>query len=189
MGERLEARPGEDEALMRRALLLAELAAELGEVPVGAVVARDGEVIGQGLNLRELSGDPTAHAEVVAMRQAARHVGNWRLDECVLAVTLEPCPMCAGAMVNARLGRLVYGCRDPKMGCVASLYQLCEDGRFNHRVMVEGGVSAEACGAVLTRFFERRRSAERAAKPRLDASLDVMDWQRWVLARGLSVPG
>ncbi|MCC7205438.1 MAG: nucleoside deaminase [Phycisphaeraceae bacterium] len=142
---------------MARAMELARQAAGIGEVPVGAVVYRGDQVLGQGMNLRERDEDPTAHAEIVAMRAAARAINCWRLDDCSLAVTLEPCPMCAGAMVNARLPRLVYGAADPKMGCVDTLYQLCTESRFNHRLTVVRGVMAEESASLLREFFRQRR--------------------------------
>lgn len=155
-----------DRAMMQQAIELAEHAGRQGEVPVGAVVYRDGQVLGQGRNRREVEADPTAHAEIIAMREAARKLGTWRLDDCALAVTLEPCPMCAGAMVNARLGRVVYGCDDPKMGCVRTLYSLLHDSRLNHRVQAIAGVEAEACAALLRAFFAARRGGNRPDKPR-----------------------
>jgi tRNA(adenine34) deaminase len=155
-----------DEAMMRRAIELAGQAAAIGEVPVGAVVYRDETVLGEGHNLRESAADPTAHAEMIALRAAARTVGSWRLDGCTMAVTLEPCPMCAGALVNARVGRLIYGARDPKMGCVHTLYELCTDPRFNHRLDVVPDVLADECGALLSDFFRMMRGKDRPAKPR-----------------------
>jgi tRNA(adenine34) deaminase len=157
-----------DRAMMQRALSLAQQAAAVGEVPVGAVVYRrgDGQILGEGHNRRELDADPTAHAEMLAIRQAAATLETWRLDGCAIAVTLEPCPMCAGALINSRIDRLVYGAADPKMGCVRTLYQLCTDARFNHRLQVIAGVLAEPCGAILTQFFHARRGAHRPPKPR-----------------------
>ncbi len=156
-----------DAAWMARALTLAEQAAARGEVPVGAVVVDEhGEVLAEAFNLRESNADPTAHAEVLALRDAAQRRGLWRLDGCTLYVTLEPCPMCAGALVNARVSRLVYGAADPKMGCVHTLHALCTDLRFNHRLDVTAGVLAEACGGVLRRFFQARRGVEKPTKPR-----------------------
>lgn len=148
-----------DLVMMRRALGLAELAAGIGEVPVGAVVYRTegGEVLGEGFNRRETDKDPLAHAELIAIAAAARTLGDWRLNDCTLAVTLEPCAMCAGAIVNARVGRLVYGAADPKAGACGSLMRLTEDARLNHRVEPIGGVLAEACGAALREFFARLR--------------------------------
>jgi tRNA(adenine34) deaminase len=146
-----------DEHAMRRALAEAEAAAVHGDVPIGAVVVRNGEVIAARHNERELTGDPTAHAEVLALRDAAAVVGHWRLLDCTLYVTLEPCVMCAGALVNARIGRVVYGATDPKAGAVDSLYQVCGDERLNHRPPVVRGVLAEECGRVLKAFFAARR--------------------------------
>ncbi len=142
---------------MRLALCEAAQAAMQGEVPVGAVILHQGRVIASGANARESSQDPTAHAEIVALRRAAVHLGTWRLNEATLYVTQEPCPMCAGALINARLGRLVYGCDNPKAGCVRTLYQLVEDPRFNHRVQVRPGVLAVECGALLSAFFAHLR--------------------------------
>jgi tRNA(adenine34) deaminase len=149
-----------DLAMMARALAQARLAAEAGEVPVGSVVYRGEELLAEAHNLRESLQDPTAHAEVLALRSTARKLGTWRFEECSLAVTLEPCPMCAGALVNARMARLVYGAADPKMGCVDTLHQLCTDPRFNHRLKVVRGVMADQCAAVLKAFFRQRRSEE-----------------------------
>lgn len=146
-----------DQMMMRRALALATAAADIEEVPVGAVVYRGPEVLGEGHNRRERDADPTAHAEILALRAAASHVGTWRLDGCALAVTLEPCPMCVGALINARVARLVYGAADPKMGCVDTLYRLATDTRFNHRLEVAGGVLAEPCAQILSDFFRRLR--------------------------------
>ncbi len=148
---------------MQLALDEAARAAEVGEVPIGAVVVDpNGEVIGRGFNRRETWQDPTAHAELLAMRNAAEHLGSWRLVGCTTYVTLEPCPMCAGTMVNARLGRVVYGARDPKAGAVRSLYALVEDPRLNHEVAVTEGVLGEKCGEVLTQFFRDIRSGRRS---------------------------
>ena len=150
---------------MRLALREAERALEAGEVPVGAVVVHQdsahgaGRVIGSAHNQREQLRDPTAHAEMIAITQAAEALGSWRLTGCTLYVTLEPCPMCAGAIVLARLPRLVYGAHDAKAGAVASLYRLVDDPRLNHRAEVTGGVLAERCGEILTRFFQAKRSA------------------------------
>jgi tRNA(adenine34) deaminase len=146
---------------MLEALELARAAAAGGEVPIGCVVVHDptGRVIGRGANRRVTDHDPTAHAEILAMRQAGQTLGHWRLLDCTLYVTLEPCPMCAGAIVNARVPRLVYGCDDPKAGAVRTLYQLCEDGRLNHRVEVTTGVLADDCAEVLREFFRAQRAA------------------------------
>lgn len=142
---------------MEVAIEQARLAVDHRDVPVGAVVVRDGEVIAARCNERELTGDPTAHAEILAIRDAARVVGHWRLDDCTMVVTLEPCPMCAGAMVNARLQRLVFGAPDPKAGATGSLMNLVSDPRLNHRLPVVGGVEADRCGALLVDFFAARR--------------------------------
>jgi tRNA(adenine34) deaminase len=148
--------------MMRRALALAHAAGATDEVPVGAVVYRGEQVVAEAHNRREADRDPTAHAEVLALRAAAAALGSWRLEGCTLAVTLEPCPMCAGALVNARVPRLIYGAADPKMGCVTTLYSLCTEPRFNHRLQVTAGVLADECGAVLADFFRRRRQATRS---------------------------
>lgn len=142
---------------MRRTLDLARRADREGEVPVGALVVRNHVVIGEGFNRRELDLDPTAHAEVVAIRQAAQTVRSWRLEDCTLYVTLEPCIQCCGSILLARIPRLIYGASDPKAGAVESLYRLLEDSRLNHRVNSVGGVLAEECGELLTAFFGRRR--------------------------------
>jgi len=144
---------------MRQALDEAHCAAGAGEVPIGCVIVHDpgGIVIGRGFNRRETDHDPTAHAEILALRQASQALGTWRLTDCTVYVTLEPCPMCAGAIVNARVPRLVYGCDDPKAGAVRSLYRLCEDARLNHRVDVTGGILADECAAVLREFFQLQR--------------------------------
>jgi tRNA(adenine34) deaminase len=145
------------------ALEVARLAAPKGEVPVGAVtVGPGGEILGRAHNLRETDQDPTAHAEILALREAAQRLGSWRLEGVTLYVTLEPCPMCAGALVNSRIRRIVYGCRDPKAGAVDTLYNLCRDSRLNHRLEVTGGVREEECGGLLRAFFEALRGRKRA---------------------------
>jgi tRNA(adenine34) deaminase len=146
-----------DHRAMALALAQARLAADAGEVPVGAVVLIDGEVVAAAHNLRESLADPTAHAEVLALRQAGAAVGSWRLADATLVVTLEPCPMCAGAAVAARLGRLVYGAPDPRAGAVGSLYNLAADPRLNHEIPWRHGVCAEECASLLTDFFAGRR--------------------------------
>jgi tRNA(adenine34) deaminase len=147
--------------MMRRALELAESAAAVGEVPVGAVIytgtGEAARILGEAHNTRHTQGDPTGHAEILAIRQAAEAMGDWRLTGCTLVVTLEPCIMCAGAIVNARVGRLVFGATDPKAGGVVSLYRLCEDERLNHRLTPVGGVLADEAAAVLRSFFRARR--------------------------------
>jgi tRNA(adenine34) deaminase len=146
--------------LMQLALAQARLALDHDEVPIGAVVyhAPTDRVIGQAHNRRVLDHDPTAHAELLAIRQAAKILGDWRLNDTILAVTLEPCPMCAGAIVNARIPRLIYGCPDPKAGAVQTLYQLCSDARLNHRVAIESGIQSDECSALLTSFFSAKRA-------------------------------
>jgi tRNA(adenine34) deaminase len=139
------------------ALRQAEEALAENEVPVGAVIVRDEQVIAAAHNQREQLHDPTAHAEMIAITQAAAAVGDWRLEHCTLYVTLEPCPMCAGAILQARLPLLVYGATDPKAGAVASLFNLLQDGRLNHRAQVIPGVLTEPCAEVLTRFFAEQR--------------------------------
>lgn len=148
-----------DLTMMARALQLARAAAAIGEIPVGAVVYRtaDGAVLGEGHNLRHTRKDPTLHAELIAIRAAAEALGDWRLNDCTLVVTLEPCPMCAGLIVNARVGRLVYGCADPKAGACGSLMSLTNDARLNHRVTPIGGAMAAECGELLREFFRQRR--------------------------------
>jgi len=145
------------EEAMDEALALARAAGELGEVPVGAVALYDGAIVGRGANRREAARDPTAHAELITIQEAARTLGRWRLGGVTLVVTLEPCAMCAGAMVLARIDRLVYGAADPKAGAAGSIMDLTRDARLNHRFAVEGGVRAEACGALLKDFFQARR--------------------------------
>jgi tRNA(adenine34) deaminase len=144
-------------AWMEMAIDEARAALEHGDVPVGAVVVRDGEVLAARHNERELTGDPTAHAEILALRDAAAAVGHWRLDDCVLVVTLEPCAMCAGAMVNARLGQLVVGATDPKAGAAGSCFDLLDGAVLNHRVPTIVGVRGDEGGALLVDFFTARR--------------------------------
>ncbi len=147
-----------DERMMRQALAEAEAALDTNDVPVGAVVVYDGRIIGRGRNQRELLQDPTAHAEVLALTAAADALRSWRLLDCTLYVTLEPCVMCAGAIVNARLPRLVFGTGDPKAGACGSVYNVVEDGRLNHRVTVERGLLADECVQLLRDFFGRQRA-------------------------------
>jgi len=146
-----------DEAFMHRALALAHEAGSLGEVPVGALVVKDGEIVGEGYNRPISTGDPTAHAEIVALRAAARRLGNYRLTETTLYVTLEPCVMCAGAIVHARVARLVFGARDPKTGAAGSVVDIFSSKGVNHDVRVTGDILAEHCGTVLSAFFRARR--------------------------------
>ena len=149
------------ERWMRDAIAQALEAERIAEVPIGCVVVHEPtqRVIGRGFNRREADRDPTAHAEMMAMREASHALGHWRLLDCTLYVTLEPCPMCAGAIVNARVPRLVYGCDDPKAGAVRTLYQICEDPRLNHRVDVTAGVLSNECAELLQRFFRAQRAA------------------------------
>ena len=146
-----------DDDWMTIAIEEARAAAAQGDVPVGAVVVRDGEIIGRGHNRRELDQDPTAHAEVVALREAARTIGHWRISDATLYVTQEPCPMCAGALVNARIAHLVFGCLNPKAGAVQSLFTIVTDPRLNHRMEVRGEVRADECALLLTQFFAELR--------------------------------
>jgi tRNA(adenine34) deaminase len=146
-----------DEHFMRMALEEASIAYNEGEVPVGAVLVKDGKVISKAHNQREDSKDPTGHAEIIALKHGSREEDNWRLTGFTLYVTKEPCIMCAGAMVNARLGRLVYGCKDDKGGAVGSLYNILSDKRLNHQVEVVSGILEEECSEILKRFFQHRR--------------------------------
>ena len=148
----------DDEAFMQQALALAREAAELGEVPVGAVAVHDGKVIGTGFNRREVDRHPLAHAEMLAMDAAARSLGVWRLSGVPLDVTREPCAMCAGALVQSRVTRLVFGAMDPKAGAVGSLYNLAEEPRHNHRLQVTSGILADESRLLLKSFFERLRA-------------------------------
>ncbi|MFZ5862200.1 MAG: tRNA adenosine(34) deaminase TadA [Nitrospirota bacterium] len=150
-----------NEPWMALALEEARAAAREGEAPVGAIVVVDGEVAARGRNRRETDRDPTAHAELIAVRDAAEHLGRWRLSGATVYVTLEPCPMCAGALILARVDRIVFGAYDPKAGACGSVVDLFESGRFNHRPEIVGGVMAEACGRVLSEFFEGRRGQQK----------------------------
>lgn len=151
-----------DIAFMREALRLAELAAQAGEVPVGAVVVKDGLIVGRGSNAPISRHDPSAHAEIAALRDAAQHLGNYRLVGCELFVTLEPCVMCVGAMFHARIARVVYGARDPKTGAAGSVLDLFDEARLNHHAEIEGGLLADECGKVLSGFFALRRAQQKA---------------------------
>jgi tRNA(adenine34) deaminase len=165
----------DDHEAMGVALAEARRALDHGDVPIGAVVLRDGEVIAARHNERELTADPTAHAEILALRDAAATVGHWRLDDCSLVVTLEPCAMCAGAVVNGRVGRLVFGATDPKAGAVGSLYDIPADRRLNHRPPVTGGVRAAESTALLRGFFAERRTGPASLARRKDARADEWD--------------
>lgn len=152
-----ESRPGEDAAWMEQALEQARLGAAADEVPVGALVIKDGEVLGRGHNRNLLENDPTAHAEIVALRQAAARLGNHRLAGCVMVATIEPCAMCAGALVHARIARLVYGAGDPKAGAAGSVLQVINHPRLNHQMEITAGVLADRCSEILQDFFRRKR--------------------------------
>ena len=162
-----------DEEAMREALRLAEEAGAAGEVPVGAVAVFEGRIVGRGKNARESAHDPTAHAELLAVQEAARTLGRWRLTGVSVFVTLEPCAMCAGAMVLARIGRLVYGASDPKAGAVGSLLDLSADPRLNHRYPVEKGLLGEEGGALLKAFFRARRGRNGGADAGPDGAPDA----------------
>lgn len=151
-----------DEAFMGEALALAKEAGQRGEVPVGAVVVRDGEIVGRGFNAPISRNDPTAHAEVAALRDAGLNLQNYRLPGCTLYVTLEPCAMCAGAILHARIARVVYGAPDPKTGVHVSQLELFEHEQLNHHTDIEGGVLAETCGQLLSDFFAERRKQKKA---------------------------
>lgn len=150
-----------DADYMRLALELARQAEQTGEVPVGAVVVKDGEIVGRGSNAPISRHDPSAHAEILALRDAAKHLGNYRLVGCELFVTLEPCVMCVGAMFHARIARVVYGASDPKTGAAGSVLNLFAAAQLNHHARIEGGVLADECGAVLSHFFAMRRARQR----------------------------
>jgi len=151
----------EDTTYMRAAIAEAQLAMAKGEVPIGAVIVHGGQVIGRGHNLRETSNDPTTHAEMVAIRQAAAAIGHWRLLETTLYATLEPCVMCMGAIILARIPRLVYACRDPRAGAAGSIYDFASDERFNHRVEVTEGVLGDQCSVMLSGFFRELRAGKK----------------------------
>ncbi len=158
-----------DQFYMEVALAEAKEAGARGEVPVGAVVVCGDQVVGRGFNRREELQDPLSHAELVAIRQAANHLQSWRLAECELYVTLEPCIMCVGAILQARIQRLVFGCSDAKAGAVESLYRLCDDERLNHRLPVSGGILAQSCALLLEKFFSEMRVRKK----------QVRDAERW----------
>ena len=156
--------PEPDQCFMQAAFDEALLAKKLGEVPIGAVVVLNGAIIGRGHNRRETGEDPTAHAEMLAIRQAAAAIGHWRLLETTLYVTLEPCVMCMGAIILARIPRLVFACRDPRAGAVGSIYDFSQDERFNHRVAVTQGVLAQECTELLSGFFKELRAGKKLRK-------------------------
>lgn len=149
--------PDSDERFMRAAIDAARVAEENGDVPIGAIIVHKSKIIARAYNQREQLNDPTAHAEIIALTQASAELESWRLHGCTLYVTLEPCPMCAGALVLGRLDRLVYGCSDPKAGACESLYQIVQDPRLNHRLEMKTGVLRDECSQLLSGFFQRRR--------------------------------
>ena len=146
-----------DEEMMVHAIKLAKQASAINEVPIGAVVFFEGEVVGEGINRKETDNNPTSHAEILALSDAAKNLGRWRLHDCTLAVTLEPCPMCAGALVNSRIDRVVFGASDQKSGACRTLYEIADDPRLNHRCEVTGGVLEKECIQLLGDFFKARR--------------------------------
>ncbi len=159
--------PMSNEDYMRIALDLAQRAAAAGEVPVGAIVVKDGDIIGRGSNAPITTHDPTAHAEIRAMREAAQHLGNYRLVGCTLYVTLEPCAMCSGAIQHARIAKVIYGASDPKTGACGSVVNLMAEPKLNHHTEIEGGILATECGEILSSFFAARRKKSKppASKP------------------------
>lgn len=150
-----------NERFMKLAVEQAKIAEENGDVPIGAIIVYKNQIIGKAYNQRQQLADPTAHAEIIALTQAAAFLESWRLNGCTMYVTLEPCPMCAGALVLARIDRLVYGCDDPKTGAIKSLYNIVQDDRLNHKIEVASGVLAEDCSRQLQNFFQKRRSEEK----------------------------
>jgi tRNA(adenine34) deaminase len=145
---------------MNEAIAEAMIAEAIGEVPIGAVIVKENIVVGRGHNLRETLRDPTAHAELIAIKEASRNLDAWRLSDCDLYVTLEPCPMCAGAILQARIRRVVFATADPKAGCAGTLYQLLQDSRFNHMTAVDSGILQEECASLLTNFFRKLRKKD-----------------------------
>ena len=143
--------------MMQYAIALAKQAEAIDEVPIGAVVFQGDEIVGEGFNRKEVDNDPTAHAEMIAIADAAKRLGRWRLQDCTLVVTLEPCPMCAGALVNARMERVVYGASDPKAGACRTLYEISDDPRLNHRCEIISGILADECADLLSQFFKAKR--------------------------------
>jgi len=154
----------QDEQFMQLAIESAKIAEENGDVPIGAIIVHNDTIIAKAYNQREQLQDPTAHAEIIALTQAAAALENWHLNGCTIYVTLEPCPMCAGALVLSRMDRLVYGCDDPKTGACKSLYNIVQDDRLNHRLEVTSGVLADECSQILQEFFERRRAEDSKSK-------------------------
>ncbi|MCR5301185.1 MAG: tRNA adenosine(34) deaminase TadA [Lachnospiraceae bacterium] len=164
-------KPTEDEKYMRHALAQAKKAYALGEVPIGCVIVYDNKIIGRGYNRRNTDGNTLSHAEITAIRKASRVMGDWRLEGCTMYVTLEPCQMCAGACVQARLDRVVIGCMSPKSGCAGSVINLLQMDDFNHRVEITKDILSDECSSLLTRFFEELRERNRAEKNKDDSSV------------------
>ena len=164
MGDLTDNWSDDDRRFMQAALAEARAAQQRGEVPIGAVLVLDGQIIGRGHNRRETAEDPTAHAEMLAIRQAAAAISHWRLLQTTLYVTLEPCVMCMGAIILARIPRLVFACRDPRAGAVGSIYDFSQDERFNHRVAVTEGVLAQECTELLSGFFKELRAGKKSQK-------------------------
>jgi len=154
----------DDQYFMQRAFEMAQQAEQHDEIPVGAVVVYQGNIIGEGFNQSVLLNDPSAHAEMIAIRQAGKHVNNYRLLDCTLYVTLEPCPMCAGLLVHSRIKRLVYACPDLKTGAAGSVFNLVGTSQLNHQIVVDNGIMAEQCSELLSGFFKRRRNEKKSAK-------------------------
>ena len=152
-----------DEYWMRQALQQAQIAFDAGEAPIGCVIVKGNQMVGSGYNLRESNNDPTAHAEIIALRAAGETLGTWKLTDCTMYVTLEPCTMCAGALVNSRIPKVVYGCDDPRAGGVRTLYAICEDPRLNHRLEVVRGVLGQESSALLKSFFKQLREKKNAS--------------------------
>ena len=152
-----------DEYWMRQALQQAQIAFDAGEAPIGCVIVKGNQMVGSGYNLRESNNDPTAHAEIIALRAAGETLGTWKLTDCTMYVTLEPCTMCAGALVNSRIPKVVYGCDDPRAGAVRTLYAICEDPRLNHRLDVVRGVLGQESSALLKSFFKQLREKKNAS--------------------------
>ncbi|NJP39305.1 tRNA adenosine(34) deaminase TadA [Alkalicoccus luteus] len=168
----------QDILFMQEALLEAEKAGAMGEVPIGAVIVKDGEVIARGHNLRETTQQSLTHAELIAMEEACRVTGSWRLEDCTLYVTLEPCPMCAGAVVQSRVERVVFAADDPKAGCCGTLMNLVQDTRFNHRAALTSGIMKEEAAALLTDFFQRLRLEKKKKKQEAKADASESDFTR-----------
>ena len=150
-----------DEYYMKEALKAAQDAYDAGEVPIGAVIVHNGEIIGRGFNRRNTEGNPLCHAEIIAINEAAHFMGDWRIEECTMYVTVEPCPMCAGAIVQARIPRVVYGAKNPKAGCAGSVIDVLNEPKLNHQVDVTEGVLKEECAAIMKEFFKRFRKKEK----------------------------